>query len=537
MNQPADEWKVRLDELLGALANDSLSDEQSVELQGLLETQPGARRRFAEAMHLQAMLGDGGIGFQPVDAQMTGWKPIPPSEPASPSRFRMVATILLATSALFLAMMFWPGAKDGSDESLAELFDEGVAVVTQSYDTQWSGETQLQIGSSVSPGKVELKSGLIQFEFYHGAVVVVEGPAELEFVSADRLICKRGRLRANVPPQAEGFAVLSPNVELVDLGTEFGMDVADDGSASVHVFDGKVELYEAGTDRSAESRQEFNESEGASVSASGEIAQSNTKPVEFVSSSKLLQLSSTRNNQRLEQWKASQKSQIDDPGSVLHYSFERDRTSSRLLRSHTQNNQGRLSLDGAIIGCKWTEGRWLGKDALEFKHPGDRVRLNIPGEYDSVTYSAWVRIDGLDRPFIALMLTNGYEVCEPHWQLRDDGRLLLGIKTPSGHVAYDSQPVLNIKHLGRWTHLATVYDSELDQVIHYINGQNVGQSPIKTNPFKIKFGNTEVGNWGAPGDYSPQKIRNFNGQIDEMTLFSEAKTEKEIQSLYQAGRR
>lgn len=143
--------------------------------------------------------------------------------------------------------------------------------------------------------------------------MVVEGPAVLEFVNADRLICDRGRLRAHVPRQAEGFAVVSPNVELVDLGTEFGMDVSDDGSASIHVFDGKVELYESGTDRSAQTRQEFNESESASVSAAGKIAPSNTKPVEFVSSSQLLQLASARNTARLEQWRIRNfNGQIDE---------------------------------------------------------------------------------------------------------------------------------------------------------------------------------------------------------------------------------
>lgn len=383
-----------------------------------------------------------------------------------------------------------------------------------------------------------LRSNCVAFHwqcpFYRGAVVVVEGPAELEFVNADRLICHRGRLRAHVPHQAEGFAVVSPNVELVDLGTEFGMDVSDDGSASVHVFDGKVELYESGTDRSADTRQEFNETESASVSAAGKIAPSKTKPVEFVSSSQLLQLASTRNTARLEQWRTEQQSLVANPQAVLLYTFEKDASHSRLLRNRTTNND---QSNGAIVGCRWTEGRWSGKDALEFKHPGDRVRLQIPGEFDSLTWSAWVRIDGLDRPLIALLLTNGYEVGEPHWQLRNDGRLLLGIQTPSGHVAYDSEPILNIKHLGRWTHLATVYDSESARVTHYIDGENVGELPIASDNFKLRFGKTEIGNWGTPMNYSPQKIRNFNGQIDELTLFSKVLTAKEIQSLYKRGLR
>ena len=55
----------------------------------------------------------------------------------------------------------------------------------------------------------------------------------------------RGRLRAHVPEQARGFAVLAPTFELVDLGTEFGLNVAEDGVDEIHVFDGKVELYDA----------------------------------------------------------------------------------------------------------------------------------------------------------------------------------------------------------------------------------------------------------------------------------------------------
>ncbi len=174
--------------------------------------------------------------------------------------------------------------------------------------------------------------------------------------------------------------MVSPNVELVDLGTEFGMDVSGDGSASVHVFDGKVELYESGADRSPQTRQEFTESESALVSVGGRIAPSNAKPVEYVSSSQLLQLASTRNTARLEQWKTKQQSLADDPQVVLHYAFEKDATSSRLLRdlqfSHERTSNSER-LDGAIVGCRWTEGRWSGKDAWEFKHPGDRVRLQI----------------------------------------------------------------------------------------------------------------------------------------------------------------
>ncbi len=38
MNQSSDSWETRLDELVAAMRDDSLSNEQSVELQNLLKT-------------------------------------------------------------------------------------------------------------------------------------------------------------------------------------------------------------------------------------------------------------------------------------------------------------------------------------------------------------------------------------------------------------------------------------------------------------------------------------------------------------------
>ena len=53
-----------------------------------------------------------------------------------------------------------------------------------------------------------------------------------------------------MPPQAHGFAIGSPNLDLVDRGTEFGLQVGG-GKTEVHVFQGKVELYEPGATRRA----------------------------------------------------------------------------------------------------------------------------------------------------------------------------------------------------------------------------------------------------------------------------------------------
>ena len=122
---------------------------------------------------------------------------------------------------------------------VAAVGDNGVAVVTRVVSVDWGGADVKKVGDTLPPGMLVLKQGLLQLEFYSGALLVLEGPAKLDLISADEVICHKGKVRAHVPPPAHGFTVLSPQFELVDLGTEFGVEVGANGATEVHVFDGK----------------------------------------------------------------------------------------------------------------------------------------------------------------------------------------------------------------------------------------------------------------------------------------------------------
>ncbi len=74
------------------------------------------------------------------------------------------------------------------------------------------------------------------------ARVVLEGPAEFRLESSMRGYLSYGRVVATVPPAAHGFTIAADAVTVVDLGTEFGVDVDLTGIAAVHVFEGKVEV-------------------------------------------------------------------------------------------------------------------------------------------------------------------------------------------------------------------------------------------------------------------------------------------------------
>jgi hypothetical protein len=78
--------------------------------------------------------------------------------------------------------------------------------------------------------------------FFSGVMLSLEGPADVDVTAVERVFCRRGKLRARVPAGAEGFTVMAPGTAVVDLGTEFGLNVADDGTAKAMVFEGQAEV-------------------------------------------------------------------------------------------------------------------------------------------------------------------------------------------------------------------------------------------------------------------------------------------------------
>jgi hypothetical protein len=91
--------------------------------------------------------------------------------------------------------------------------------------------------------RLVLESGLMALQFASGAEVILEGPAEMWVQSAWNAQLRRGRAVARVPERGRGFSIEGPGGRLVDLGTEFGVAVGNEGSMEVHVLEGVVEAH------------------------------------------------------------------------------------------------------------------------------------------------------------------------------------------------------------------------------------------------------------------------------------------------------
>jgi hypothetical protein len=89
---------------------------------------------------------------------------------------------------------------------------------------------------------MKLVEGYAQITFDGGAKVIIEAPVEIKLQNTAKAYLQSGKMSATVPVEARGFTLNTPSSSIVDLGTEFGVHVKEDGSSDIHVFEGKVSL-------------------------------------------------------------------------------------------------------------------------------------------------------------------------------------------------------------------------------------------------------------------------------------------------------
>ena len=568
----------RLSYLVSAYLDRSLTPVEKRELDGVLLESEAARRQFWEQASLHGLSYNAAkqhfaaapeTGAAPADE----FAPVPAQRPPTRARGETgalarawpwlrrwpVALALGGGGALALAawLHFHPGlptryrpAEIGRAYPAHLNADAGedsptVAVVLRTSSiAQDNASLAFEVGSPLVPGQLELRSGLLELGFLKGARLVVQGPAKLDLISRQEVYLHYGRISAVVPEQARGFRVNAAEVQLTDLGTEFGMYKPLDQPAEVHVFQGKVIVSSRATGRQ---ERELTQGRGV-VCAPDQVRDIHADRAAFVSEDELARRQTQELRTRYTAWKTSTAHLDDDPATLLHYTFEDQQASDLEVKNRVRSPAPESQ--GSLIGCSWSEGRWPDKAALEFRRQSDRVRLAVPGAFESLTYLAWVRVDSLPNQLNALALTESVQPGEVHWQINAEGRLWLAVRwhagggDPNWEVS-TSPPAITPERFGRWLLLASVYDGQTRMIHHYLNGQCLSSQTIQ-HPATLVLGAVEVGNWGARAE-KPQfaaisnigddryRTRNFVGRMDEFALFCRALSPVEIQRLYEQG--
>jgi hypothetical protein len=153
-----------------------------------------------------------------------------------------------------------------------------VAQLVRTYACVWSdADKPFSDGDRLEAGKrLELRSGLVEIAFECGARVILQGPAALVPDSALGASLSFGKITVRADSTAaKGFAIRTPAMKAIDLGTEFGLEVSPAGIEQVHVFRGQVEVAASSEQGPSAPPQRLTEQQGIEVDR-------NTKGVKLV---------------------------------------------------------------------------------------------------------------------------------------------------------------------------------------------------------------------------------------------------------------
>ncbi len=526
--------------------NQTISSEDFVRFEKELERSPRLRAATRQYLALDANLRQGGESLAEIE---NAWRENKGGKVVGFPSWIPIAAAAVIAFVVGIGYNRIASEDSGSGEStsafqLEEPTARGYAVVQGLVDVVTEGGTELRAGDILGADTISLANGSARIDFFSGAQVYIQAPARIEIKSAWEAVFHSGKLRAKVPPAARGFVIESNGRRIVDLGTEFGVDTSKD-EVRVEVFSGKVELED----------RELSTGEAVSLTRDGQTASVSSNIESFSNLFSIANGLDDSTRLSFQRWQTFSETLSRDPRLIAYFPFatkpvsESDRVPSALY-------PGNDELDGAVVLAEWVDGRWGGlKGAMEFRRPGSRIRVNIPGQFEAYTFSCWARIDSLDRRYNALFLADSYQTGEPHWQIRNDGVLMIGVmiddqairkdlKTEAGKPMrgrsrnYYSPPFWDMTMSGQWLHLVSVYDPSRRRAAHYVNGSMISEHEIEEDYVidRLKIGNAEIGNWGDPNRKDPgYAIRNLNGRIDELAIFNAALSDSEITEQYKKG--
>jgi hypothetical protein len=227
----------RLEQLL---SEDAAAREQYVQLailQSFIEQEHQAAALDAEFRRMPA------IGPSTIDCESAR-----PARQQTESRNRWLGLTAAAAMSigLALAVLYWrslPGTQDSTAAPTAY-----AAKVIGAEQCRWEEpRLELRHGDVLYAQQVVcLAEGVARLRFGAGTEIAVAGPAKLELLGDNSMTLYEGRLIAHVFGEGVGFTVHTPDADVVDLGTRFGLAVDHDGATEAHVFEGEIEMKARG---------------------------------------------------------------------------------------------------------------------------------------------------------------------------------------------------------------------------------------------------------------------------------------------------
>jgi ferric-dicitrate binding protein FerR (iron transport regulator) len=529
--------------LCSAVVDETLTDKQHGQLTHWLAASDEARQFYVRAMALSASLFTYAAEMQTEhpDAgrgSAGGMKFL--------GRFKWIASFVAIAACVAIAVWVgrdWKRSRQTISQAAPTMpvvdTDLYVARLTNWQDCTWAdSNSAVRLYDRLRKGqRIEVAAGFAEITFDSGAQIVLQGPASLDVNSAWSTTLNRGKLKASIPPEAMGFSILNPTVEVVDIGTEFTMFTDASGAATdVLVLKGEVE---AAPHASVDQHIVLRERESRRFTNSG-----------------VPQMSDGEQQALAKLAKTAPMEHVTPPTAFARWSFdEADGDTFAAEVSRLLVGTFDVHLENLVISplpAVHVEGRWnnaLRFDGLLYAHG------MFPGlsNYSAHTVAFWVKVAsdasylnaysmlswGVNNPQLG---SHPFHIC---WN-RNPGEGTFGaLRTDYGHgFAIGSTSLRD----DRWHHVAIVLIPRNDpeapmEVKQYIDGRLEGQgkpdvsrsdiwdySPDKTVP------TADNRFWlGSRLGQSDVRTNRFAGEIDELFIADRALEPQEIQRLHESN--
>jgi len=434
---------------------------------------------------------------------------------------------------------------------------EFVALLSRTAEAVWDNDEVFHPGANLAPRVLMLNSGLAQIDFFGGAHLIIQGPAEVEILSDRKVFMKSGKAGCYVSELGKGFQVATTHGEILDLGTSFAIRASEAGPSEVHVIEGSVSILD-----------QIVEASNARLIVDGALNSIPFAPEQFPRPNEFALREQERDNRRLRNWRSQADRISADQDVLLHYTMEgQNRTGPELINRASAQTAGRAT-NGTILGTSWAEGRWMEKSGIRFSNEEDRLLAKLPGVYKEVTFLVWAKVDALTQPRTAFILAHGparwskngsiseeefaiatkrrdlSEIAIVRWTaLETTGAMHLNLgfnrdkqRSRLNWMQLHSQPnIITSSRWGKWGCYGVTYDAVNERVTHYFNGEKTGTNRIEhPEPLILDF--LEIGNLSTPQDNTaPEMQFRFYGIMDEIIVARRVFSPEEMEEIYKNG--
>lgn len=405
-----------------------------------------------------------------------------------------------------------------------------VATVSALVDAKWDG-TPLVAGATLTTGSYHLLSGLARVDFSAGSQVIAQGPATFT-IDHKHLRLDSGQVVVSCPTKSSRSLVLeTDDARIVDLGTEYGVLAVPKVSSRVQVFQGSVQVTE-----------KANPTAGRILAAGqGYEIPSNAAPAvatEFVREGAFELRQRSESHTPDAPWASNMRTLVSDPSLIFCSDFN-PLWDGKSLANLARPEDPWFSQLNLAVPLQFVPGRFESDQATYFYKLHQGLRLDIPGRFRSLTFSAWIKPDSepvWSQRHRGLVMPDGWGAAgEVHWQIKRHGiRLTVFNLDDDDSPSYAANTELLFD--GGWHQCVSIIDIDAARntgtVSHYVDGNIFFQKRMRQVMPDLTLGKCCVGNWVPSPDHLADD-RTLGGCMGDLMIWSRALGSAEVKSLYE----